>query len=577
MATEGVTVANAFVQVMPSMEGAGTNITNALLPQLSSSGEMAGASFGNAFAGKAGAVMKVAGGAIAGAFAVDALADAYGEVEAGLNNLKIATGATGEAAKELEGVYLEVSKNVAGSFEDIGSAVGELNTRLDLQGDELEAASEQAMKYAKVTGQDATAAIQDVSRMMNNAGISADEYSKVLDMLTVAAQKSGVDVSTLTTTVNDNAASFKELGFSTEESIAMLASFEKSGANTSQILAGMKKGVAAWAKEGKSAQQGFKEFVDGVAEGSLTAQDAIDIFGSRAGVAMFDAAQKGQLSFEDMYDAITNGSENALNDVYYDTLTASEKFDILGKNFQAGFFEIVEPIVDAITPYIDDIIEGVKNAIDTIVPIVVEGSTWIAENVIPVLSNMYDWFTANILPSLENLAQVVVNDVIPTVFELAENISPFLENAIENTTAALAPAIDAISFFVGLLNDAIRAVKDLDEQLHILAPTLNVLSSVIPGGNVFLQSPTNGVVAQYASGGYVDSPTFAVVGEGGYGEYMVPGNYIGQLAAEIGKYGTGGDTNIYVNVEAREDDPYELARTLGEAIAVELRSQGVCA
>ena len=185
---EGVTVANAFVQVMPSMEGAGTNIANALVPELSKSGDMAGTSFGNAFSGKLGSVMKVAGGAIAGAFAVDAIADAYGAVEAGLNNVKIATGATGEAAKELEGVYLEVSKNVSGSFEDIGSAVGELNTRFGLQGDELEAASEQAMKYAKVTGQDATQAIQDVSRMMNNAGIDASQYAETLDKLTVAAQ-----------------------------------------------------------------------------------------------------------------------------------------------------------------------------------------------------------------------------------------------------------------------------------------------------------------------------------------------------------------------------------------------------
>ena len=247
---EGVTVANAFVQVMPSMEGVTTSLTDALVPSLGGAGDKAGKQFGSMFNGKAGAALKAGAAALGGIFAAGALKDAYEGVEAGFNKVKLATGATGEAAKELEGVYLNVSKSVSGSFEDIGSAVGELNTRFDLQGEELEKASSQAMKYAKVTGQDATKAIQDVSRMMNNAGISADQYGHVLDLLTKAGQSAGVDVGKLTTTVTDNAASFKELGLTTEESIAMLANFEKTGANTSAILTGMKKGVAEWAKEG---------------------------------------------------------------------------------------------------------------------------------------------------------------------------------------------------------------------------------------------------------------------------------------------------------------------------------------
>lgn len=367
MATEGVTVANAFVQVMPSMQGATDSISSAILPGVTQAGDKAGASFGAMFTGKMGAMLKGFGAAALGYLAFDALKDSFVSVEAGFNNVITATGATGEAAAGLKSVYLDVAGSVTGSFEEIGEAVGELNTRLGLNGEELEKASEQAMKFAKVNGVDAKTSIADVTRMMNNAGISSDEYSHVLDVLTVAAQQSGIDVNKLTETVTANAASFRQLGFSTEESIAMLAQFEKAGVDSSQVLAGMKKGVAEWTKEGKSAQEGFSEFVEGVQNGSISSADAIEIFGSRAGVAMYDAAASGQLAWDDMYAAISESSDGALDSVYNDTLTAGEKFDILGKKVQTGFFEIIEPLVDAISPYMDDIIEAISTGVEWIV------------------------------------------------------------------------------------------------------------------------------------------------------------------------------------------------------------------
>lgn len=476
---EGVTVANAFVQVMPSMEGATSNITAAIMPGMQSAGDKAGSTFGSVFSGKVGGAMKALGGAMVGLFAVDKLTSAYSEVEAGLNNVKIATGATGDSAKALEEVYLNVSKSVVGSFEDVGSAVGELNTRFGLQGEELEAASEQAMKYAKVTGQDATQAIQDVSRMMNNAGIPASEYSATLDKLTVAGQAAGIDVGKLTTTVTDNAASFKEMGLSTDDAIAMLANFEKSGANTSAILAGMKKGVATWTQEGKSAKEGFAEFVEGVENGTVTAQDAMDIFGSKAGMTMYDAAQKGQLSFDEMYDAITSASDGALDDIYYDTLTAGEKFDILGKNLQAGFFEIMEPIVDAITPYIDDIVSFLSSAISAVVGFVVP----LAETIGGFLEQIHEQFAPVyddvqgaipvILEVLQSLVDFFISEIIPTAQEIWEIIQPALETiyaSIMENMPMIQETVGSVMTFIGSVVETVwPLIKD-----HII----NVMTAV---------------------------------------------------------------------------------------------------
>lgn len=436
---EGVTVANAFVQIMPSMEGATDKITTAILPGVNQAGSKSGLAFGNMFTGKLGGLLKGFGAAMLGYLAFDTLADSFVSVEAGFNKVIIATGATGEAAENLKAVYLDVAGSVSGSFEEIGEAVGELNTRLGLEGDELEKAAEQTMKFAKVNGVDAKTAVADVTRMMNNAGISSEEYAHILDVLTVSAQQSGIDVNKLAESVNQNAASFRQLGFTTEESIAMLAQFEKAGVNSSQVLAGMKKGVSEWAKEGKSAQQGYADFVKGVQDGSIDAQKAIDIFGARAGVAMYDAAKTGQLSFDDMYAAITEGSDGALDTVYQDTLTAQEKFDILGKKVQTGFYEIVEPIVDAIEPYMDDIIAAISGGIEWIVNDLAPKIKVIADVLSEVIGFVKDLITnfdnagqgiGDFCMTVEGFFDDLETNVTETFTGIQETISTTLEDAL---------------------------------------------------------------------------------------------------------------------------------------------------
>ena len=465
---EGATVANAFVQIMPSMEGATGNITNAIMPEISTAANSGGALFGNVFSGKVGALMKGAGAAFIGYFAFDKIRDSFVEVEGGFNNVIKATGATGEAAEQLRAVYTDVATHVSGDFDSIGEAVGELNTRLGLTGDELEAASEQTMKYAKVNGQDAKTAVADVTRMMNNAGISADDYGRTLDVLTVAAQQSGIDVGKLANSVTENAASFRELGFSTDESIAMLAQFEKAGVNSSQVLAGMKKGVAEWAKEGKSAGEGFADFVKGVQDGTVTSADAIDLFGSRAGVAMYDAAKQGQLNFEDMYAAIESGSAGALDQVYQDTLTASEKFDLMGKSIQVGLYEILEPIVDAIAPHIDEIVEVVRGGVEfvtgTVVPVVKGAIQGIGqfvddhgEEIQGVMDSVGDAASSLwslIEPIVSWIGDVAANVVFPAVCDALEAIGP----AVKDVCNFLSDLAQKFSEIFGAIGDWVSGV-----------------------------------------------------------------------------------------------------------------------
>ena len=90
--------------------------------------------------------------------------EAYDEFDKGADAVIKATGATGEAAKELEESYNNVAHNIVGDMGDIGSALGEVNTRFGFTGKELEDATENFLKFADITGTDATEAVRLVSR-----------------------------------------------------------------------------------------------------------------------------------------------------------------------------------------------------------------------------------------------------------------------------------------------------------------------------------------------------------------------------------------------------------------------------
>lgn len=311
-----------------------------------------------------------------------AVKDAYLEFDSGRDAVVKATGATGEAADELAKSMTNVSKRVKGDFNTIGSAIGEVNTRFGYTGEELEDTTEQFMKFAEITGMDATKAVQTVSKAMNNAGIDSSKYSEVLDEIAIAAQASGISAEKLTENLTKYGSQTRAAGLNTKESIALFAQFEKSGVNAEMALGGLKTAVKTWSDEGKNSRIEFQRTIQDIKDSPNVleaTQKAIDVFGSKAGTELADAIHSGRFEYSEFLD-IVKGSEGTVSATYDETQSGFDKAALAVQNMKTTAAELADGLLQKYSPQIEAAIQKITDLIDEYAPKVEDGIDWMSEH-----------------------------------------------------------------------------------------------------------------------------------------------------------------------------------------------------
>lgn len=361
--------------------------------------------------------------------------EAFQEFDEGRDAVIKATGATGDAAKDLQKSYAEVAKSVVGDFGDIGSALGEVNTRFGYTGSELETATKKFMKFSEITGTDATSAVQLVSRAMGDAGIESSEYAAVLDDLAIAAQASGISVDKLTELLTKYGAPMRALGFETKDAIAIFSQWEKAGVNTEIAFSGMKTAISNWSAEGKNAKEEFQKILDEIAAAPDIASattKAIEVFGKKAGPDLADAIQGGRFEYSEFLDLL-EGSEGTVENTFDQTQDASDKVKLAFQTMKVSLGETVDEIVQKYGP-------DIENAINAITPVVQNVVQWFAEKIPPAIDTVKSAFEqiAPFAKGIYDAFMPIVQTVFGKLFDIIKSVFGWIIDNKDAVIAALA-------------------------------------------------------------------------------------------------------------------------------------------
>ena len=317
--------------------------------------------------------------------------DAWKDFDSGVDTVIKKTGATGAAAKDLENSFAAVSKRIVADSGTIGTAIGEINTRLGYTGADLEDATVAFLQFADVTGTDVGTAVADVSKALAAAGMDASQYQEILDALTVAGQKSGVSVQKVADGLTKYGAQTRALGLDVEEVIALFAQFELSGVNTEAALSGLTKATAKWQKEGKNAGSELTATVEAIrtaGDASKAAEIAIEAFGNKAGPELADAIQSGRFAFDE-FTAAVKDSAGAVERTFEETQDAPDKLALAVQGLKTDLAQTTNEVMTELAPDIEKALKSISKILTRdIIPAVKTAIQWVLKNKTAILTTL---------------------------------------------------------------------------------------------------------------------------------------------------------------------------------------------
>lgn len=615
---EGVTVANAYVQIMPSVQGMKQNLTDSLVPDMTAAGEQGGAAMGSGILGKLSMLkgpLLAVGGALAGALASakigESLLNIGGEFDEMTDAIVIGTGASGDALAALEESAKGIATSVGGSFADAGDIVQDLNTRLGLAGEDLDEVGQRVAAAGKLFGQSIN--VESMSGAFAAFGVETDQMAAKMDYLFGVSQSTGLGFDELTAIIEKNAPALQGLGFSFEESANMAGLLDKAGMDASGTMGRMGKALVELAQPGESAADAYRRVIDEM-QGYIEAGDeaaALDVasqlFGTKGAAQFVGAVESGALSMEELTDAAL-GAGDGIMGTFEATADWPERWEIIQNKAK----EALEPLGGALMDGVSDALAKVSDAMDEIDPtmlaevgetmgdvlnVAVEGLGTALQYIIdhkdgiaeffttfgdavnnvwtviqPFVSFLTDVFVGYTLPMIEAGLQVLSGNfdgAKESISRAVENIKQILgfDGIVDKVKGVFERVKTAITTPIENARNAIKTGLDRIKSLfsglklslpHIKTPHFRISGGEAPWGLGGQGTRPSIGIDWYAKGGIVDEPTLIGAGERG-GELLWPSYepYLSKYADAIAENIGGGGanvTNVYLNDLKVNDD-----------------------
>ncbi|EOT42598.1 phage tail tape measure protein [Enterococcus dispar] len=291
--------------------------------------------------------------------------EAFNQVDEGLDTIVTKTGASSKQMEGYEAIYRKIGSDMPVELGKVGEAIGEVNTQLGFQGDELESASRQAIKFAEINGQDITSSVIDAKQAISAYKLENKDFSMVLDTVTKVAQDTGQATGDLFKKAIEGAPQIKALGLSFQDGVTLMGNFEKAGVDSGAALSSLSKASVVYAKDGKTLEQGLQGTVKSI-QNAKSETDALtiasEVFGTKGAVRMVDAIKRGTFSLGEFGKA-SEDSVGKVSKTYEDTLDPIDELEVAQNNltmtmadFGATLAEVLAPILQSVS----DLLKGVS-------------------------------------------------------------------------------------------------------------------------------------------------------------------------------------------------------------------------
>ena len=553
---EGVTVANAYVQIMPSAEGAKESITGAILPGMEDLGQQAG----EGITGGLLTTLKSMAGPIAGAIAALGIGRMLLDIGTGFDDMRdaivVGTGASGEALDELCSIAQDVATTVPVSFAQAGDYIQDLNTRLGLTGDDLRDVATQLGALESMIG---GVNVETLAGAFAAWGISAEDMSAEMDYLFSVSQATGLSFDSLTAMLEKSAPALQQLGFSFEESANMAGLLDQAGMDAQGMMTQMTRAFTNIADEGGDASQVFQDML-GEMQAYIDAGDtaaamdiATQLFGTRGATQFLQALEDGTIDMEAFQDAAL-GAGDGIMGTYEATADWAESLEVLKNKAAVALEPLATFAFDALGAGIDMVTQAFEEIAPVVEPLIETLGAVLTDTVLPGVQQAVETLSP-VISELGSVFMAVATFVVNAVARIFEFVVPkfnaILSTAVDVWTGIRSAIEEPLGKARDFIKNAIDKIKGFFEFKfqwpHIPLPHFSITGSANPLDWLTGGLPSIGI-EWYAKGGIIDGATLYGVGEKG-AELVWPSYepYLSRFADALVTQmdGAAGTTNNY--------------------------------
>ncbi len=395
------------------------------------------------------------------------------EYEEATNEIISKTGATGDSLKGLQEDFDSVFKaDGAHNAKEIADAIAEVNVRLGLTGEPLQAASKGFLDLADNLHEQVEPLLTNTSKAMNAFGISADDATKFQDKLLVVTQATGANLTELTGTLAQGQPILKQWGLSVDESATLLGTLQKAGVDGSTVIAALGKAIKVLPEGIAPSKDAFLGLIDGIKNAgteSESTQQSIALFG-KSGVQMAQVIRDGKIDIDSLADSLAN-SAGAVETMDSKTDSFSEKLTTLYRTVSS----VLEPLGSGL-------IEAGKGAVDMLTGLF-NGTGALSEgfkSLTTFLAPMIDTFQTHLLPVLKDIGSFVAGFLINAFGGLVDILkvlwNPILTTGIDLFQKYLLPAINAVYDGIGKLVGVLKNIPGFDQVFKSGADAIDALT-----------------------------------------------------------------------------------------------------